>query len=175
MIMSIIKLPFRIVRKIVRTVTGSSSDAPAPEPTPEPRPSPIEPPAWMRQEQEHSHDHGHSHDHSHGHDHDSEPDAPAEPEAPPAPVASNIDVFPEDTPNPNAYKFTVSVRVAEKAFSASSLDEADGDLARALISIDGVASIFGVNDFVTVTKEGGAAWSSVLPAVTTALKTHLKE
>ena len=161
MIMSVIKLPFRIVRKIVRTITGSSGSAP--EPAPEPRPSPIEPPAWMRQEESHGHDHGHSHDHG-----------AEEPAAPPEP-ASSIDVFPEDTPNPNAYKFTVSVRVAEKAFSASSAEEANSDLARALIDIDGVASIFGVNDFVTVTKDSGAAWSSVLPAVTAALKTHLKE
>ncbi len=55
MLLSILKLPFRAVRKIVRTATGSS--APAPEPAPAPRPMPAEPPAWMREEQEHSHEH----------------------------------------------------------------------------------------------------------------------
>ena len=64
--------------------------------------------------------------------------------------------------------------MTDKAFSASSADEATTDLAKALIEIDGVASIFGVNDFVTVTKDGGASWSTVIPAVTAALKTHIK-
>jgi len=164
MLLSILKLPFRAVRKIVRTATGSS--APAPEPAPAPRPMPAEPPAWMREEQEHSHDHGHDHGHSHDH-------APAdEPTPAPAP-AGGVDVYPEDTPNPNAYKFTVSARVTDKAFSASTAEEASTDLARALIAIEGVASIFGVNDFVTVTKDGGASWSTVIPAVTAALKTHI--
>ncbi len=163
MLLSILKLPFRAARKIVRTVTGGS--APAPEPAPAPRPKPSEPPAWMREEQEHSHDHGHDHGHSHGHE--------PEPAPEPAP-AGGVDVYPEDTPNPNAYKFTISARVTDKAFSASTAEEASTDLARALIEIDGVASIFGVNDFVTVTKDGGASWSAVIPAVTAALKLHIK-
>ncbi|MDG1479142.1 MAG: NifU N-terminal domain-containing protein [Myxococcota bacterium] len=166
MLLSILKFPFRAARKIVRTATGSS--APAPEPAPAPRPMPAEPPAWMREEQEHSHDHGH--DHGHSHDHAPAPEA----EAAPAPApAGGVDVYPEDTPNPNAYKFTVSARVTDKAFSASTAEEAGTDLARALIAIEGVASIFGVNDFVTVTKDGGASWSTVIPAVTAALKTHI--
>ena len=163
MLIDIIKLPFRAVRKIVRTVTGGSTDpVPVSAPAPSPRPQPVPAPA-MREEQDHGHDHGHSH----SHDHAPEP-APA-----PEPPAKSVDVYPEDTPNPNAYKFTVSIRVTDKAFSASTSEEATTDLAHALIAIDGVASIFGVNDFVTVTKDGGASWSSVIPAVTAALKTHL--
>jgi hypothetical protein len=161
MILSILKLPLRVVRRIARTVRGGD---PAPQPAPAPRPRPVEPPAWMQEEQDEGHSHDHGHDHGHSHDHAPEP----------APAAGGVDVFPEDTPNPNAYKFTVSVRVTDKAFSASTPEEATTDLARALIAIDGVASIFGVNDFVTVTKDGGAAWSAVIPAVTAALKANIK-
>ena len=85
-----------------------------------------------------------------------------------------MDVYPEDTPNPNAYKFTVTAKVAERAFSASRIEEAETDLARALIALDGVTSIFGVNDFITITKDSGASWSAIIPAATAAIKAHIK-
>ncbi|MEL6346674.1 MAG: NifU N-terminal domain-containing protein [Myxococcota bacterium] len=184
MVMGILKLPFRAIRKIVRIVRGGSKErsqaAPPPAPRKAPR-GPEEQPPWMRQTSDrghsHDHDHGHSHDHGHRHDHAPTPATPAAPApAPPKPAAKSdrtVQVFPEDTPNPNAYKFTVNQKVAPKAFSASTLDEADTDLARALMSIAGVTSIFGVNDFITVTKDESASWSSLIDAVTDAIKTHL--
>ena len=181
MVKGIIKLPLRLVRKIVRTVTGGSEPAPAPAPAPAPRPKPPEQPPWMRQDRdmghEHSHDHGHSHDHSHSHDHgapEPEPAPAAAPAPAPAPVAGGVDVYPEDTPNPNAYKFTVSTKVAPKAFSASKAEEAETPLASELIGLDGVTSIFGVNDFITITKAESASWDSLIPAVTAVIQKHVK-
>ncbi|MFT4976778.1 MAG: hypothetical protein ACI8S6_002683 [Myxococcota bacterium] len=172
MVMGLIKLPYRAVRKIVKMVLGGS-DAPAPAAAPAPapaRPRAPEQPAWMRQDSEQEEDDdGHDHGHSHGHSHDHEP----EPTAAPAPAEGAVDVFPEDTPNPNAYKFTVNTRVAEKAFSASTLEEAETDLAKALIGLSGVTSIFGVNDFITVTKADSAGWDHLIPAITAAIQANL--
>ena len=81
----------------------------------------------------------------------------------------------EETPNPNAMKFTVSVKVAEKgSISFNSAAEAEGNaLGKALFAVPGVRGIFGVNDFVTVTREDDADWSVLVPAVEAALQATL--
>jgi len=74
------------------------------------------------------------------------------------------------SPNPNALKFqldttlpgTVSFRTRDEA-------EAAGDrFAAAVLGVDGVVSLFGTNDFVTVTRRAGVAWDPIIEAVTTA-------
>ena len=147
----------KIIRKIIKTVVGSKP----PPPTPQQRYTPPPPPPWMDQDHSHGHDHGHEHNHDHG-------DQAPEPESPPemehdhdhehshghAPAPEPVEIYPLDTPNPNAYKFTVSKKITEKSFSASSPKEAAGNpLAEALLSHGDVASVFGVNDFITVTKK----------------------
>lgn len=42
------------------------------------------------------------------------------------------------------------------------------DFGRELLAIPGVASVFGVVDFVTVTREGDAAWDPIVDAVVAA-------
>jgi hypothetical protein len=39
--------------------------------------------------------------------------------------------------------------------------------------LDGVASVFGVNDFVTVTRQPGADWEPIIAAVQTSAETYL--
>jgi hypothetical protein len=165
----------RLIKKVGRSLLGRKPEPP----TPQKRYEPPAPPNWMEQD---NHDHGHSHDHGHEHSHNHGQQTPEEPEKKQSnatqstknKAASNIDVEAWDTPNPNAYKFTVSKKVTEKSFSASSIKEAKGNpLATALLSHDSVASVFGVNDFVTVTKTQDAEWSKLIPEITQLVKDNV--
>lgn len=72
------------------------------------------------------------------------------------------------TPNPNAGKFTLNRRVVEGTSSKSFYnpeDAADHVLGAALFELEGVASIFMVDDFVTVTKSPDASWDRLVPEV----------
>jgi hypothetical protein len=74
----------------------------------------------------------------------------------------------QPTPNPNAGKFIVNRTVVEGKSSRSfyNREQASSDpMASALFGLDGVASIFMVDDFVTVTKEQAADWSELIPRV----------
>ena len=77
------------------------------------------------------------------------------------------------TPNPNAAKFTADRTIVEGKSSRSFYDaqQASADpIAAALFELDGVASVFMVADFVTVTKQPDADWSELVPAVTETLE-----
>ena len=51
---------------------------------------------------------------------------------------------PESTPNPDAMKFTLDVTLPDRLL-ANRGDDVDDPFVRALLAIDGVASIFGIN------------------------------
>ncbi|RSL34745.1 scaffolding protein [Salibacterium salarium] len=76
-----------------------------------------------------------------------------------------IEVQAAPTPNPNAMKFTANQTLFEKSTSLKQGDETDSALAQALIQLDGVDNIFGVNDFVTVNKTMDADWDELIPKV----------
>ena len=69
-------------------------------------------------------------------------------------------------------KFSLSVSVAETgSFSCTKQDtEIEHPIAAAVIAIDGVVSVFGVNDFLTVSKEASASWDDLIPAVVDSIK-----
>jgi len=72
------------------------------------------------------------------------------------------------TPNPNAGKFTVDGAIVEGKMSRSyySAAQAAGDpLAELLFQVEGVASLFLVEDFVTVTKQPEAQWQLLAPRI----------
>lgn len=74
----------------------------------------------------------------------------------------------QPTPNPNAGKFIVNRKVVEGTSSKSFYnadDAADHPLAAALFELEGVASLFMVDDFVTVTKAADADWNALIPQV----------
>ena len=81
-------------------------------------------------------------------------------------------VRPSTTPNPNAMKFTLDVTLAERIDTTRGEGE-DTPFARAVLAVDGVASVFGVNDFVTVTREPDADWDPIVCAVEDAAAEHL--
>ena len=71
------------------------------------------------------------------------------------------------SPNPNALKFqldttladTISFRTADEAAAAGN------QFAATVLALDGVASLFGTNDFVTVTRKGDVPWEPIIEAV----------
>lgn len=80
----------------------------------------------------------------------------------------------QPTPNPGAGKFVVGKPTAPPGSSRSyfSAEEAaDDPLARALLAVEGVRSVFMVSDFVTVSKEPSAEWEVLVPEVTAVLET----
>jgi len=101
--------------------------------------------------------------------------AKSAPKAAPAPKAStqsSVTVDPQETPNPNAMKFVLSVKVAETGSFSFNATDADIEhaIAAAVVAVDGVVSVFGVNDFVTVSKAADADWATLLPLVVDAIK-----
>ncbi len=82
-------------------------------------------------------------------------------------------VTPSSTPNPNAMKFTLDARLPEMFNVASAAEASSHPFAAAVFAAGGVASVFGVNDFVTVTREPGADWAAITAAVEEAAAAHL--
>ena len=77
------------------------------------------------------------------------------------------------TPNPDAMKFTVDVRI-DDMFNVSSPDDAAAiPVVKAIFDAGGVASVFGTSDFVTVTRTENADWGQIERAVRAAVATHL--
>ena len=80
---------------------------------------------------------------------------------------------PSPSPNPNALRFQLDVTLPD-TLSFNSTAEADSHpFAAAVFAAPGVAAIFGVNDFVTVTRTPGAAWDPIVEAVQAAAADHL--
>ncbi|MBA2319680.1 MAG: NifU N-terminal domain-containing protein [Deltaproteobacteria bacterium] len=104
--------------------------------------------------------------------------APAEPPGPstapvervvtrPAPAQQPVSITSEETPNPDARKFVANVRIVPSGSLSFSNRRAAADhpLGRELFEIDGVKSIFATGDFLTVTRDAGADWDRLTPAV----------
>ena len=80
---------------------------------------------------------------------------------------------PGPTPNPNALRFSLDTTLGGTISAASAADAAGDPFLEALLAIDGVASVFGTADFVTVTRTAGADWDAIVPAVQAAAAEHL--
>ena len=80
---------------------------------------------------------------------------------------------PSSTPNPNATKFTLDITLDSMFNAASAGEAATIPFAAAVFAAGGVSTVFGVNDFVTVTREPGAEWGPIIAAVQSAAAAHL--
>jgi hypothetical protein len=70
-------------------------------------------------------------------------------------------------------KFTLDTSLPE-SFNATTADTAVGNqFAEEVFAVDGVVAVFGVNDFVTVTRRPGSDWEPIVAAVQTAAAKHL--
>ncbi len=81
-------------------------------------------------------------------------------------------VRPSTTPNPNAMKFTLDVTLPQRIDTTRG-EGTDSPFAQAVLAFDGVASVFGTNDFVTITREPDADWDAIVCAVEDAAAEHL--
>jgi hypothetical protein len=80
---------------------------------------------------------------------------------------------PASTPNPDAMKFTLDTKLSAM-FNATTAEEAmPVPFAADVFAAGGVAAVFGVNDFVTVTRQPGAEWEPIIAAVSAAAAAHL--
>lgn len=82
----------------------------------------------------------------------------------------------EQTPNPNALKFSTNRTLAEgRAQTFASTEQALlSPLAGALLRIDGVKSVFFLRDFASVTRVDGAAWEPIIEGVQAAMARHFE-
>ena len=82
---------------------------------------------------------------------------------------------PSPTPNPDAMKFTLDVRLPAMINfgSAEAAAAADHAFASDVFAAGGVAAVFGVNDFVTITRVAGSDWEPIVAAVVAAAAEHL--
>lgn len=77
----------------------------------------------------------------------------------------------DNTPNPNALKFTIGRPVGGPAtFSAAK--PTDDPLGLALLEVEGVVSVFMTADFVTITRDPGASWEMIASTVAPILESH---
>ncbi len=70
-------------------------------------------------------------------------------------------------------KFTLDVKLPETLSVASPEAAAGNPFAEAVFAAGGVASIFGVNDFVTVRRQPGFEWDPIVAVVVAAAAAHL--
>jgi hypothetical protein len=80
---------------------------------------------------------------------------------------------PGPSPNPNALRFALDTTLPD-TINFGSAEEAAGDpFGAAVFAVDGVVSIFGVNDFITVNRRPDAPWDPIVEAVQAAAAAHL--
>lgn len=80
---------------------------------------------------------------------------------------------PGPTPNPNAVRFALDTTFDAPISASSAADAAGNPFLEAVMAIEGVASVFGTADFVTVTRTGAGDWDEIVPAVQAAAAEHL--
>ena len=77
----------------------------------------------------------------------------------------------EQTPNPNALKFSVGEPVGGPGTYVKGAEPEEEFLAR-LLELDGVASVFFTSDFVTISKTPDGSWDAIKPEATAILESH---
>ena len=69
--------------------------------------------------------------------------------------------------------YTLDTTLPDTINASSAADAAGDPFLEAVLGTDGVASVFGINDFVTVTRQPGADWDAITAAVQAAAGAHL--
>jgi hypothetical protein len=91
-------------------------------------------------------------------------------------VADQVTVSAEPTPNPMSLKFTLNRVIIEKrgkTFSKKADAQGFPMFEKIFDAVgDGVASIFCVNTFFTITQNGKLDWNVAVPQIEKIVKTH---
>jgi hypothetical protein len=70
-------------------------------------------------------------------------------------------------------KFTLDTKLEAMFNATNAAEAADIPFAAEVFAAGGVSTVFGVNDFVTVTRQPGAEWDPIVAAVHAAAEAHL--
>ncbi len=86
-----------------------------------------------------------------------------------------VEVNVSSTPNENALKFTVNQTLLPSGHKTyNSLEQAsESPVAQKLFAIDGVSSVFLIQDFITVTKKPEASWVELQEKIIEGIKAAL--
>ena len=88
-------------------------------------------------------------------------------------VFSDISVYMDETPNPDSRKFILNREiVTQGSATIHRVEPGTPVLARMLLEIPGVKSLFFIQNFVTVTRDPGADWDHLTQAVGQALHAY---
>lgn len=87
---------------------------------------------------------------------------------------SYVDVMVDPTPNPNAVKFTLDRAVTEGGSeSFANKEQAQANpLAAKLFELPGVAAVFFLNNFITITRDPEFSWDSLVTEVVNVIQAH---
>ncbi|MGH2349618.1 MAG: NifU N-terminal domain-containing protein [bacterium] len=90
-------------------------------------------------------------------------------------MTDNLTIDVQPTPNVNALKFVTNRRLTEGRSQTfrSPEDAAASPLAAALLQLPGVAQVFFLNDFITVTRDPAANWDSIAGEAERVIREHL--
>jgi hypothetical protein len=80
----------------------------------------------------------------------------------------------DETPNPNALKFTVDKVIFDGTDSVSVMpgDTSEYDIMNDLMNLEGVDNVFGYQNFITVNKQFGAEWDGLRSQVIEVIEKH---
>ena len=85
-------------------------------------------------------------------------------------MSEPLEIIVQDTPNPNAAKFTLNRAVATQGKTYRDAATADADWAKQLLGIAGVTQVFAVNNFISISKTPQADWEVIGPQAEAILK-----
>lgn len=80
----------------------------------------------------------------------------------------------QETPNPNALKFTADSMIFQGDGSVSVMpgQTSEHEIMNELMKLDGVDNVFGFQNFITVNKLPNTDWDNLTPAVKEVLEGH---
>lgn len=86
----------------------------------------------------------------------------------------HMGVRPENTPNPNAIKFTTDKMIFEGNDSVSVMpgDESEHVILNDLMQLDGVDNVFGYQHFITVNKQFSVEWDDIMDQILAIFEKH---
>lgn len=80
-------------------------------------------------------------------------------------MADPLELWVEETPNPNARKFTLNRTLAERGLTYRDRTQAPAGWAQELLGVEGVTQVFALHNFVSVTKRSEVQWDGLVPQV----------
>jgi hypothetical protein len=80
----------------------------------------------------------------------------------------------EQTPNPNALKFSIGSPVGGPGTYVRG-SQPEEEWVGALLALDGVASVFFTADFVTISKTPDGSWDAIASEASAILESHFQD